>query len=91
MPEPPLKKVEWKIFGLARSDASLRAAAGQLSAGYQCLVCGLRRMEEFVTGGDAWAEELLKAYRDAAHSYQRDHGYRPGDEACGPRSAARQR
>lgn len=84
MPDSPLKNAEWKIFGLAVSDARIRAAAGQIGAGYQCLVAGLRRMEEFCTGGDAWADELLTAYRQAARTYRADHSYRPPDEHDGP-------
>jgi hypothetical protein len=70
MSEPPLEKAEWKILGIAVSDAKLRAARGDLMAGYECLMAGLRRMEEFVTGGDAWARDLLQAYRQEADKYK---------------------
>lgn len=91
MPDDPFKRAEWKIFGLAVSDATIRAAAGQVSAGYQCLLSGLRRMEEFVTGGEPWAEELLVAYRQAAHTYEGDYSYRPGEEPCAEERPIRRR
>jgi hypothetical protein len=87
MPDP-LKHAEWKIFGLALSDATMRAAAGQVGAGYRCLVAGLRRMEEFATGGERWADEILTAYRDAAKTYQQEHRYRPVEEELGQQRRA---
>lgn len=67
----PLEHAEWKILGIAVTDARLRAARGEVAAGYRCLLMGLCRMEEAVSGGDAWAGELLNAYRGAAESYRR--------------------
>ena len=88
MSEPPLEKVEWKILGIAVSDAKLRAARGELMAGYECLMAGLRRMEEFVTGGDTWAKDLLQAYRKEAQKYQET--YRVDDKpSCAPGGGAR--
>src|SRR5207244_11395052 len=73
MPKSPLQRAEWKILGMAISDAKVRAARGELMAGYTCLVAGLRRMEEFVTGGEAWAGALLDAYRREAHTFRETH------------------
>jgi hypothetical protein len=66
----PLRNAERKILGMAVSDARLRAARGELSAGCACLLAGLRRMEEFVTGGEPWARSLLEAYRKELHQYK---------------------
>jgi hypothetical protein len=67
--KPPLQRAEWKIFGMAVHDAKDRAARGDRRGGYACILAGLQRMEEFVTGGDAWANDLLQAYRRAAKTY----------------------
>jgi hypothetical protein len=71
MARSPLERAEWRIFGMAVSDARSRAARGDLKAAYACLLFGLHRMEETLTGGDEWAGELLEAYRGAAESYER--------------------
>ena len=54
---------------MAVSEARERASHGDLGAACACLLFGLHRMEELLTGGDAWAEDLLDAYQDAAKSY----------------------
>lgn len=73
MPKSPLQRAEWKILGLAISDARVRATRGQVAAGYACLIAGLRRMEEFVTGGEPWADAILEAYRREASRYRQNY------------------
>jgi len=73
MAKSPLQRAEWKILGMAISDARLRATRGQVAAGYACLVAGLRRMEEFVTGCEPWANALLDAYRRETRNYQQTY------------------
>jgi hypothetical protein len=74
MPKSPWQLAEWNIFKMARNDAKEHAERGERAAGYACLLAGLQRMEEFVTGGEAWADELLKAYRSEATQFQQAPG-----------------
>src|SRR3954452_8282736 len=84
MPKSPLQRAEWKILGMAISDARLRAARGELKAGYACLVAGLRRMEEFVTGGEPWAGRLLDAYRTETRRYEESYPAAGSETAADP-------
>ncbi len=70
MGNSPLEDAEWKILGLAVRDARVLKARGQVLAGFRCLLAGLRRAEESVTGGEAWAECLLDAYRRETDRYR---------------------
>ena len=69
MEKSPFEQAERSVFQMAVSDAERLAKRGDRPAAYACLLAGLRRMEEFVTGGEGWAKDLQRAYEGVAQSY----------------------
>ena len=70
MDKDPLEEAEWSIFGLAIRDARVLKARGQVRAGFRVLLTGLRRAQDAATGGEAWAESLLTAYKQETDAYR---------------------
>jgi hypothetical protein len=70
MEKDPFEEAEWSIFGLAIRDARVLKARGQVRAGFRVLLTGLRRAQDAATGGEAWAESLLTAYKQETDAYR---------------------
>ena len=69
MSELGLSEAEAGLLQVAISDATERAASGELAEGYAILLAGLRRAEELSSSGEPWAVELAESYRKAIGYY----------------------
>jgi hypothetical protein len=71
IPEEQLDALRGRIRGATRL-----AEEGQLAAGYDLLLAGLRQAQAARRHGQSWAEELVVRYRGARESYVRAYGVR---------------
>jgi hypothetical protein len=55
-------------------DAYTLAEMGELGAGYDCLLVGLRRAEGARAAGYPWADELIEEYKDELEQFRLKYG-----------------
>ncbi len=71
---PELDQVEVEVLRMAVADAEMLASRGEVAGGYECLLVGLVRAEEFTEDGEPWAEDLVRKYSQALCTYTKRHG-----------------
>lgn len=66
---PLLEHAEFEVLRMAVGDARELADGGDVAAGYECLLVGLVRAQEFADDGEPWAQELAGEYGRALRDY----------------------
>lgn len=76
-----IKTARYQELYRARREAGMLGRSGQATAGYRCLLEGLRRALAAAAAGEPWAADLAERYLLALDGYAGRHRLQPWQQA----------